>query len=381
MGRAFSFAFLVPAVSDPHPRSLGSNFIRQPSLPPRASPSMASPDAGTAPASLALTRRLADIPGVELTPFAKRLPKPQRTGSLQSDCTKSIEHAAIQKIISLLQDHPSHALMTLASLQSNLATNDSTTDDCWGSNVKALGKLPVHWVSQWLVDASQGELRQCDMEKMVEHDSQAAFTLFHFATQTKPGHKLPVECLDKKVCSKVFFERAKVLGKRLVSWKEKALTHDGSIKWGDGGCYKLTFEDGKAKTITHVSGDSAKIPSHVTITKDFILMNNFSDSTACLELAPATYTCKDFFLPEQGPNKHELSHMQAPELKSLAEVVKGGLQETSKKLTADTIDEDPKFLQEASKKRQLSAVAKAREARAAHANKKKKMRQVDLNKL
>jgi len=68
-------------------------------------------------------------------------------------------------------------------------------------------------------------------------------------------------------------------------------------------------------------------------------------------------------------------------LKSLAEVVKGGLQETSKKLTADTIDEDPKFLQEASKMRQLSAVAKAREARVAHADKKKKMRQVDLNKL
>ena len=344
---------------------------------------MASSSHGTAPGRSSGTGTTAGAanPGTQLSPYAKKLPKPQRTGSLQSDCTRSIEHEAIQKIISLLQDHPSHALMTLASLQSNLSTIDSATDDCWGPSVKTLGKLPVHWVSQWLVEASQGELRQVDMEKMVEYDNQAAFTLFHFATQTKPGHRLPVECLDKKVCSKVFFERAKVLGKRLVSWKEKALSHDGSIKWGEGGCYKLTFEDGKAMAITHVSGDSAKIPIHVTITKDFILMSNFSDSTACLELSPATYTCKDFFTAEMGPNRHELSHLQAPELKSLAEVVKGGLQETSKKLTQDTIDEDPKFLHVASKKRQLSAVAKAREARIAHADKKKKLRQVDLNKL
>jgi hypothetical protein len=190
---------------------------------------------------------------------------------------------------------------------------------------------------------------------------------------------LPVECFDKKVCSKVFFERAKVLGKRLVSWKEKALSHDGSIKWGEGGCYKLKFEAGKAIAISHVSGDEAKIPSHVTITKDFILMNNFSDSTACLELAPATYTCKDFFTAEMGPNKHELSNVQAPELKSLAEVIKGRQEISKKKLTQDTIDEDPTFLHESTKKRHQSAAgSEAREAWVAHAGKTMKLRQVEV---
>jgi hypothetical protein len=320
--------------------------------------------------------------GSQLSSYAKKLPKPLRTGSLQRDSTRSMEHAAIQKIISLLQDHPSHALMTLASLQGCLSAMDSGTDDCWGSNVKTLGKLPVHWVSQWLVEASQGELRQIiEMEKIVEFDNQAAFTLFHFATQTKAAHRLPVECLDKKVCSKVFFERAKVLDKRLVSWKEKALCQDGSIKWGEGGCYKLTFDEGKAIAINHVSGDEAKIPSHVTITKDFILMNNFSDSAACLELAPATYTCKDFFTAEMGPNKHELSNLQALELKSLAEVIKVRQEISKKKLTQDTIDEDPTFLDESTKKRHQCSATKARAARMAHADKKKKLRQVDLNKL
>jgi hypothetical protein len=344
---------------------------------------MASLSPGTAGGKASDSGDRAEVgsPGTPLSPYARKLPKPQRTGNLQTDCTRSIEHDATQKIITLLQQHPSQALMTLANLQSTLTHTSAVTEDSWGPGVKTLGKLPVHWVSQWLVEASQGELRQVDMEKMVEYDNQAACTLFHFATQTKPSHKLPVECLDKKVCSKVFFERAKVLGKRLVSWKEKALCHDGSIKWGDGGCYKLTFEDGKATAITHVSGDTAKIPGHVTITKDFTLMNNFSDCSAYLELAPAVYTCKDFFAAEQGPNKHELSHLQAPELKSLAEVVKGGLQETSKKLTQDTIEEDPQFLHQASKKRQMSATAKAREARLAQANKKKKLRQVDLNQL
>ncbi len=104
--------------------------------------------------------------GSQLSSFAQKLPKPLRTGSLHRDSTRSMEHAAIQKIISLLQDHPSHALMTLASLQGNLSAMDSGTDDFWGSSVKTLGKLPVHWVSQWLVEAGQGELRQIEMEKI-----------------------------------------------------------------------------------------------------------------------------------------------------------------------------------------------------------------------
>lgn len=317
---------------------------------------------------------------VQLTPFAKRLPKPLRSGNLQVDSTRLIEHEATQKVISLLQAHPSQSLLSLASLQTNLRCQASS-DDYWGSDVKNLMKLPSHWMSQWLVDASKGDLVQKDMEKIVEVDPQAPATMFHFATQTKPGHKLPDLCLEKQVCCRVFFQRARLLSHRLTGWKAKALNKDGSLNWGAGGCFTLEFDEGRAVAIHHVSGDSATIPNHVHITKDFSLVDNWSDSCAAVKLHPSVYLCKDLFDAKAGPHKHELSGMQAPELNQLAEVVHAELAEARTKVVADTLDENPEFLKEASKKRHSSATAKAREARKVATQKKLKARTVDLNSL
>lgn len=69
------------------------------------------------------------------------------------------------------------------------------------------------------------------------------------------------------------------------------------------GCYKFEWADtGRATSIIHRSGSTATLPAHVVVTREFELLDNWSDFDATVQLAPTKYVCHELFPAEGLPN-------------------------------------------------------------------------------
>eukprot|EP00971_Amphidinium_carterae_P148208 2937566-Amphidinium_carterae.1 len=130
------------------------------------------------------------------------------------------------------------------------------------------------------------------------NDAENLSLLFQFGVQLQSTVAFPAACQDTEVATKTFKERCGEVGNRIARFiTAGGIGNDGSLHWNKCGCYTIHFENGKGKSVEHISGAIAQGPEHLTITKSFSIISNHLDSLAKVELLPASYVLHHLFDP------------------------------------------------------------------------------------
>lgn len=144
-------------------------------------------------------------------------------------------------------------------------------------------------------------------------------------------------------------------------------TRDGDrIAWERCGVYKLVWnESHMVESITHTSrGDSADLPSALSVNKEFTLVDNYDDHAARLELGPANFSIQTFFAAKAlGPYKVGVWKGDSKHFKGAideAESELDGLRKT--RLEKCHVEAPIAFMESENKRKREEAASKAREA-------------------
>lgn len=183
---------------------------------------------------------------LELTAYAKKLPKTRAVGSANDSRSAEVSHKAFQKVISVLQKKPDWVLDILGELELRLESKASVVDDVvrFDEPVSTLGKLPTQWWAGWLQTLSGYKLNDDMLAKLLVQDSGCVDKLVRFATQLPSGVILPQSLSICKLAARAFDERSRALGSPFSSvWVADHIKSDGAISWGKGGplCIRETW--------------------------------------------------------------------------------------------------------------------------------------------
>lgn len=181
---------------------------------------------------------------MELTAFAKKLPK-RKCGTSAADARAlEVAHVAMQKVISILQKKPEWVLDVLGELELKMHTKTTVQDEekRFDDQVTTLTKLPTQWWAGWLQNLSGCKLTDDLLAKMLVQDSACIDKLVRFATQLAPGTVLPQSLNVCKLAARAFDERSRSLGSPFSSvWVTNHIAKDATISWGKGGAVCVSF--------------------------------------------------------------------------------------------------------------------------------------------
>lgn len=177
---------------------------------------------------------------VNLSPFAKRCPKPRRTGDAQADSRSELEYAALQQVITILQENPGFTLETLGGLQRQLRGQRPEPEDkeprFSEKQFGTLGRIPDDWLAGWLQSLCNGALSNDLLAKVLRADPGAIVRLRRFALQMSDAVRMPPACQVKKICSRVLTDRHSTVGSPLNhDWVTANINGLGEINWKSGG--------------------------------------------------------------------------------------------------------------------------------------------------
>lgn len=190
--------------------------------------------------------------------------------------------------------------------------------------------------------------------------------LLSFMTQWPLQTPIPDCAKDERVLvHKAFVSRLKEVDRLAAVAKHVSV---GKYDQTSGGAYSLVFTENKMTEIVHCSGARAAPPDHITITKDFKLVNWFSDLSAFVTKQQAKYFLRDFFSPAEGPFVHSMS---APDIrKYFGDIVA----KHNAEVTAGLVDSAEPVLPKSRQQKSDKLAAQAHAALAKHrADKSRKM--------
>lgn len=326
-----------------------------------------------------------------VTPYAARLPRPKKSGDTERDSEAVAEHKAFQKLVSILEkaqnsdDAASRGLVmhALNYVQGKIERDAAADDNQFDANVTCIGKLPPSWTAAWLM-AMCPALTQDKLQLIAKNGADGLSHLYAYALQLPRGFAIPPQCKEKRVCYRVMSLVWERFGKRMSNeWMSTHIAKNGDVDWLKGGCYWFSFaEDGRAKTVHHVSGLSVDLAEHIFISKKFAITENWCDASASVRYddgpQPVKYLCMDLF-PKTAPfyqlvikkNKH-------PAVDEMAKQAALTLQQELEKARAGELQVEEQLLTTPAKERKAQAVEKARVARTVASEEKQKKRRVCL---
>jgi hypothetical protein len=122
----------------------------------------------------------------ELSIYAKRLPKPKRTGDPKKDTIAQLEHEALQAIILILQRDTNIAPLVLRSLQADMCrpqNSEGSDNPEWPNTYHQLWRLPKYYKAMLPVKASKAKaLTDAHIEAMNTADPEAVDHAFYIPT-------------------------------------------------------------------------------------------------------------------------------------------------------------------------------------------------------
>ena len=176
----------------------------------------------------------------QISPYAKRLPKPRNTksGEAHDQDAQDVQHYALQKIISMLQDSPHLILETCGRLEKRLDNSPSKSEgECFAADTSHLNKIPTIWRAAWIQSLVAGALKDELLKQMLSEDSDCVERMVTMALQLPKTTILPSECLVKQIAARLFSQRCLEVG-NLISrvWVQKNVNSAGVVDWSNGGC-------------------------------------------------------------------------------------------------------------------------------------------------
>ena len=132
-------------------------------------------------------------------------------------------------------------------------------------------------------------------------------TLFLFATQGPADLILSKGRLDQSTFARLSSKRAIAAGRRLHEFKARGGSTSTGFDWSKG-CYEFTFNASELAThVTHISGVRATMPPQCVVTRDDVVVSNWSDWDAFVqrEGLPSMKICTlfhdEFYEQKLGP--------------------------------------------------------------------------------
>lgn len=158
---------------------------------------------------------------------------------------------------------------------------------------------------------------------------------------------------DPALAEKWFDARVAELG-RLPKVKP-CCKASGDYDFGKGSVYTLVWgEDGALASVSHIDGTSVEVPKHLAVTREWKLVQWYSDGGATLQLPPVSHSLIKLFPGASGP---QALKMTAPQFRSKVLDFERRLKEQG---DAGCTTHDDDLLAESRKRQRDELVARAR---------------------
>lgn len=239
--------------------------------------------------------------GKPVTQYAARCPLFKKTGDSKRDNELHVQRTCLMRIIDACLKEPRYITNLHAHLLSGGFDDTSTKDGVWKGGYGSIERIPKQWVAEYiLVSAQQRGVAVLNKEmvrKLESDDADNLMTLLEFILQLPRTMSLPPQCSDSGAfTSMVFGMREEEVGGRLSKFASAGgITAAGKLNWAAGGCFSLTFAEGKCTQIQHCMGAAIEPPAHTMVTTAFLLKDNHLDHRASLSLPPSHFAMSAFF--------------------------------------------------------------------------------------
>jgi hypothetical protein len=217
----------------------------------------------------------------------KKVPKTQRGGSAAQQNRDTIVRSAFIRLLEKFEENEQRVIDVEAGLSANVLTTTAPASAekalCWErASTTRIGSIDSKRKAKILVTATQGELSPAIIRGMVKKDDAIIEAMFSLFTSTSDGLRLPEVCLNKQVAEEFFLERVSDVGHRWRGWVIKAV-NNSEVAWNKGGPYELVFDASDvARSVNHIGGQSALLPTKVLVDKTFKLKYPHDEEEATL---------------------------------------------------------------------------------------------------
>ena len=261
-------------------------------------------------------------------------------------------------------------------------SEEKRSDRPWPTTYCYLHKLSKEWVTEWIVNCTKKEGAPDTLallNAIDAHDPDAIFKLFFYVTMLKPSDKLARSMLNKLVCSLAFYVRQQEVGRR-GALLAAAIAANGVVDWAKLVPYELTFAAERATACKHISSRvEVTIPDHILIDPTYEIDNVLLDFGARSFKLPASYLLADFF-PIAGPPHSWANDKKSTQLASCADRATLQIADVSNILNENIHSASSETLHGAQVARKKAQVEKARAARQAKGDTRKRKLTLSLNK-
>lgn len=236
-------------------------------------------------------------------PLVQRVPKAARGGDSVEQVRRDAERRNFCEILNVLWNQPDIIPDCLGFVRKAMDKAAATPPKGAGpwTPPTVVGKVNKDWLVNWLVKVSRGSLTAEWCDHMDCTDSRFLHELASLLMQMPLQLPIPQHAReDQEALTQLFNSRVRELGRidhivlhaNIVAKTYKKLV---------GGAYSLTFAEGRATHVKHISGLSSEIPAHISITRDFEMVSWFSDMNCLLKKGQAEHHMHKFFEPKTGP--------------------------------------------------------------------------------
>lgn len=234
----------------------------------------------------------------------------------------------------------------------------------WNKDYRHMWRIPSYWRAAF-IKTSRPDIFTTDyLQKLDARDDSQIKNLFVMEVGLDQKDALPSILLNKDICAKVLHERATNIGSRLANIPAAQFAPSGVLDWHLLGQYTITFDDdSKFSEIRHRSGSVAVVPSVIVLTRDFMLVDNYSDMAAnivCRLDTTIEHRLCTVFAKETGPHAHSIGAKGA-EFKLFSGQVAQRLRLEQLRTAASKVVEEPELLSAGKIENKKRCLEKARE--------------------
>ncbi|CAK0800974.1 unnamed protein product [Prorocentrum cordatum] len=317
--------------------------------------------------------------GSVLVSFSESVPHVREVRNDQQEMNRRTRsRLCLQKCLDHMIKFPDAAPDVWNNIQAGLAgdsveqciekqqAQETSPTDALKEAAPAFGKLDKSVLAP-ILGAMPGGPSSTLLDAMDDKDKHAVADGFGIVFQISMKDKVPQECRTDVT---VFVNTMKLclagIGFDVAHWFEKSVGVDGTVGWSALPLYGLQYENGRLAKITHVSGDIAWAPAHVTISSSIPLSSASSIDEAHPLVGENPLKAASYFPAGSGPRPHKCRlDKKGNHLQGLCKIAVDDLDAAKEKFSAIADAPELVTLQTRSKRQRDEALEKARADRAA----------------